>query len=123
MKVLVLEDDSKISNIYQKIFNEKKIEADFVENEPDFMNKADEQYDYLILEKPLSAQNGFLEKREKDRNHDRNFLFLSSIIPKNNQSSNLRKETRDLLEKPFAMITLLAKLELNLPKKRLLQYS
>ena len=45
MKVLVLEDDSKISNIYQKIFKEKKIEADFVENEPDFMDKADEQYD------------------------------------------------------------------------------
>ena len=117
MKVLVLEDDSKISNIYQKIFNEKKIEADFVVNEPDFMDKADEQYDYLILEKPLSVQNGFLEKQEKDRNHDQNFLFLSSVIPKNNQSFNLRKETRDLLEKPFAMIALLAKLELNLQKK------
>jgi len=117
MKVLVLEDDSKISNIYQKIFNEKKIEADFVENEPDFMDKADEQYDYLILEKPLSVQNGFLEKQEKDTNHDQNFLFLSSVIPKNSQSFNLRKETRDLLEKPFAMIALLAKLELNLQKK------
>ena len=120
MKVLVLEDNSKVSEIYQKIFIEKRLEADFVKNEAEFLKKAND-YDYLISEKPLSTKNPFLEQSEKDCKQDRNFLFLSSIIPKNNlQPSTLSKETRDLLEKPFAMITLLAKLELGLKKEALM---
>ena len=117
MKVLVLENDSKISDIYQKIFNEKNIDADFVKNEPDFLKKDDSHYDYFILDKPLSANNGVFEERENHTESDRDFLFVSSVIPKNQHSSNLRKETRDLLEKPFAMITLLTKLQLSHQKK------
>ena len=40
-------------------------------------------------------------------------INLSKYIKKNENLSNLSKEARDLVEKPFAMITLIAKIELE----------
>ena len=116
MKVLVLEENEKIVDLYKKIFEQKKIQADFLKKVPEFFQKFREDYDFFILENPILASKFLL-----DKNHQKMFnnkiIVLSAFINKSSEISNVSKETRDILEKPFAMITLLSKLEIDLHKK------
>ena len=50
---------------------------------------------------------------------NKKFIDLSPYLDNNALISNVPKETSDILEKPFAMLTILSKLELNLIKKEI----
>jgi DNA-binding response OmpR family regulator len=117
MKVLILEQSEQISNIYKKILDKKQIESQIVKNEFDFFKKNAEDYDYHILECKKIPKNYFSVDYIKKMN--KKFIDLSPYLDNNTQNSSLPKETSDILEKPFAMITLLSKLEINLIKKEI----
>lgn len=118
MKVLILEQSEQISNIYKKLFDKKQIESDFAKNELEFFNKCRENYDYHILECQKTTKNFFSNDFIKKMN--KKFIDLSPYLENNDQISNISKETSQILEKPFAMLTLLSKLVLNPIKKEII---
>ena len=116
MKVLVLEENSRVSKIYEKIFRQKEIDAEFVSNNAEFLKRAKGNYDFFIFESPLTSMT-FSEVESFELETNEKFLFLSSHMNKDEQIPQISKETRDIVEKPFAMISLLTKLEFDLNKK------
>jgi len=117
MKVLILEQSKQISNIYKKLLDKKQIESEIVKNEFEFFEKCGNDYDYHIIEcqKVLKSffSNDYIKKMNKK------FIDLSPYLDNNTQNSSIPKETNDILEKPFAMLTILSKLEMNLIKKEI----
>ena len=114
MKVLVLEENDQVIQIYKKIFEQKEILADFLKNESEFKQKFIEEYDYFIIENPITQK--FLLDKDHQKMCNR-IIVLSSYFKKTSEISNVPKETIDILEKPFAMITVLSKIEIDLHKK------
>ena len=117
MKVLILEQSEQISNIYKKLFDKKQIESEIVKNEFEFFEKCENDYDFHILECQKATKNFF--PNDYIKNMNKKFIDLSPYLENNAQISRIPKETSDILEKPFAMLTILSKLELNLIKKEI----
>ena len=118
MKVLILEPSEQISKIYKKLFDKKQIESEFAKNELEFVDKFSENYDYYILEFQNTSKDFF--SRDSIKNTNKKFLDLSPYIKNYEQIPNLSQETIEMLEKPFAMVTLLSKLEMNFIKEEII---
>lgn len=116
MRVLVLESNNRIRQIYKKFFEQKNYQYDFVENSSECIDVFSQKFredvfiNYIILEQPSST----LEDKIRGFNPRQEILFLSPFMNIDNQE--ISKETRDLVEKPFAMVTLIGKIELNTVK-------
>ena len=116
MKLLVVEQNEKISNIYKKIFNEKRYEVDFVKNEFECLDKFNKNYDCVVLEKSSTSFEDAIEVKLRKTNSDQKIFFLSPYLNSNEESPKLMRETREIIEKPFAMIALISQLELKQQK-------
>ena len=108
MKLLVLEQNELISDIYKKIFDEKKYYADYAKSESECIEKFDENYDYVVLE---HLKSGFLEEKIRKIKPSQKILSLEPFM-KTDIPLEL-KETQDLIDKPFAILTLFGKLEIE----------
>jgi len=108
MKLLVLEQNELVSNIYKKIFDEKQYIADYAKNESECIEKFDENYDYVVLE---NSKQGFLEEEIRKIKPSQKILSLAPFM--NSDCPTELKETQALIEKPFAILTLFGKLELE----------
>jgi len=108
MKLLVLEQNEVISNIYKKIFDEKKYMADYAKNESECIEKFDENYDYVVLE---DLKSGDLEQKIRKIKPTQKILSLAPYI--NSDGPLELKKTQDLIEKPFAILTLFGKLDIE----------
>lgn len=107
MKLLVLEQNELVSNIYKKIFDEKNYFADYAKTESECIEKFNENYDYVVLENEKSA---FLEQIRRIKPSQK-ILSLEKYM---NADVPLElKKTQDLIEKPFAILTLFGKLEIE----------
>lgn len=111
MKLLVLEQNELISNIYKKIFDEKKYFAEYAKNEFECIEKFDENYDYVIVD---DSKSDILEEKIRRIKPSQKILSLSPYM--NSDGPTELKETRDLIEKPFAILTLFGKLEIENPQ-------
>jgi len=112
MKLLVLEQNELISNIYKKIFDKKQYIADYAKNESECLEKFDENYDYVVLE---DLKSGSLKEKIRKIRPSQKILSLAPYI-KSDGPADL-KETQDLIEKPFAILTLFGKLEIENPNQ------
>jgi len=110
MKLLVLEQNELVSNIYKKIFDKKQYIADYAKNESECIEKFDENYDYVVLE---DLKSGSIEEKLRKIRPSQKILSLAPYI-KSDCPADL-KETQDLIEKPFAILTLFSKLEIENP--------
>jgi len=108
MKLLVLEQNELVSKIYKKIFEEKKYDADYVRNDLECLERFDKNYDYVVLE---NSNSGTLEQKIRKIKPDQKILSLSQYI--NSEGPSELKETRELIEKPFAVLTMISSLELE----------
>ncbi len=108
MKLLVLEQNDIVSNIYKKIFDKKQYIADYAKNESECIEKFDENYDYVVLD---NSKLGFLEEKIRKIKPSQKILSLAPFMSSNGPPE--LKETQDLIEKPFAILTLFGKLELE----------
>ena len=108
MKLLVLEQNELVSNIYKKIFDEKKYFADYAKNEFECIEKFDENYDYVVLEDSKKEE---LERKIREIKPSQKILSLAPFM--NSDGPSELKETRDLIEKPFAILTLFGKIEIE----------
>ena len=112
MKLLVLEQNELISNIYKKIFDEKKFLAEYAKNESECIEKFDDNYDYVVLE---SQKSGNLEEEIRKISPSQKILSLEPYMKKDVPPA--LKETQDLIDKPFAILTLFGKLEIENPNQ------
>jgi DNA-binding response OmpR family regulator len=108
MKLLVLEQDELVSNIYKKIFEQKQFIADYAKNESECIEKFDENYDYVVLE---NSKIGVLEEEIRKIKPSQKILSLAPFMSSDGPAE--LKETQDLIEKPFAILTLFGKLEIE----------
>jgi DNA-binding response OmpR family regulator len=108
MKLLVLEQNELVSKIYKKIFEEKKYDADYARNDLECLERFDKNYDYVVLE---NSNSGTLEQKIRKIKPDQKILSLSQYI--NSEGPSELKETRELIEKPFAVLTMISSLELE----------
>ena len=108
MKLLVLEQNELVSKIYKKIFEEKKYDADYARNDAECLERFDKNYDYVILE---NSNLGTLEQKIRKIKPGQKILSLSQYI--NSEGPSELKETRELIEKPFAVLTMISSLELE----------
>ncbi len=124
MKLLVLEQSEQITNIYKKFFKEKSHDADFAKYESECIEKFcdslrtedSSRYDVVILENSCTLPDGSkLEDRIRDIHSDQKIFFLSKYM--NFDKSEISKKTQEIIEKPFAMITLLGYMEILWPSK------
>ena len=110
MRFLVLEENARILRIYQKFFDAKGYQVDFVDDEYSCFERfvGLNDYDYIILEKSSKIDNMYLEDKIREENPLQKILFLEPYM--NLDSTEISKETQYLVEKPFAMVTALGKI-------------
>jgi len=127
MKFLVLEQSKQLTNIYKKFFHKKNYDVDFAENELECIKKFhdsqrldnESKFDFVILEDSCRLLDGMpLEDKIRDLNPDQKIFRLSSYM--NLDKSELSKETQEIIEKPFAMITLLGYIEIVWSKEMII---
>ena len=110
MKLLVLEQNEAVSKIYKRVFDEKNYVAEYAKDESECIEKFDENYDYVVLE---NLKSGMLEEKIRSIKPSQKILSLEPFM--NSDSPIKFKETRDLIEKPFAILTLFGKIEIENP--------
>jgi hypothetical protein len=120
MNVLALEENDRISKIFEKIFLKKNINAKIAKSQEEcfeefqkmILNK--ENVDFIILDKSQMLDN---EKRLEDKILElkpaQKLFFLSPYL--NLEFDGKIPESALIIHKPFALITLLTKLELKVP--------
>lgn len=117
MRVLVLEDNTRIIELYKKIFAQKGYVADFVDNCESCLDKFVGQqsaYDFVILENPTNLAGGEnLEDQIRQSSPQQRIFFLSPYLKQRDPEFNRVKETLDLIDEPFALISLLSYLEIK----------
>ena len=113
MKFLILENNERITKIYQKFFDTKNFPVEFAKDENMCFEKfaSAGNYDYIILEKSTKMGNLSLEEKIREINPLQKILFLESFMTLENSEISL--ETQYLVEKPFAMVTLLGKIQME----------
>jgi DNA-binding response OmpR family regulator len=105
-----MEQSELVSRIYKKIFDEKQYEADFAKNDSECLEKFDKSYDYVVLDDSVSN----LEENIRKIKPSQKILSLSQYI--DSEGLPELKDTLDLIEKPFAILTIFGKLELESTK-------
>jgi DNA-binding NtrC family response regulator len=116
MKALVLEENDRIIELYKKIFEQKNHQADFASNVDACLGKiyANQDYDFVILEKSMRIPQGeTVEDLIRDAKPQQKVFFLSPYMSQRDSQFDAVKETLDLIDKPFAMISLLSSLEIK----------
>ena len=113
MRFLVLEANERIINIYQKFFDSKSYQVDFADSEESCFEKFScfNDFDYIILEESRKIGNLYLDDKIREINPLQKILFLSPFM--NLENTEISRETQYLVEKPFAMVTVLGKIELE----------
>lgn len=113
MKFLILEDNERITRIYQKFFDTKNFPVEFAKDSHSCFEKfaTTGNYDYIILEKSIKIDNLQLEDKIREVNPLQKILFLEPFMTL--EDSGISMETQYLVEKPFAMVTLLGKIQLD----------
>jgi two-component SAPR family response regulator len=115
---LVLEDNLRIAKLYEKIFSTVGFDADFVSDKFSCVDKFlnGKKYDFVILEKSTKFDERVnLEDKILSINPQQRIFFLSPYLPPRGSEFDSIGDTMSLIDKPFAMVSLLAYLEINVP--------
>ncbi len=119
MNALVLEDNPRITGLYEKIFSSVGFEVDFVSDKFSCIDKflnPDKIYDVVILEESSRFDESVnLEDKILSMSPRQKIFFLSPYMSARSTESDSMKDTMNLIDKPFAMVSLLSYLELNAP--------
>ncbi|MDE1901794.1 MAG: response regulator transcription factor [Alphaproteobacteria bacterium] len=113
MKLLIIEDDSKIRAYVEKGLNEAGHTVDLAEDGEKGLHLAStEKYDALIVDRMLPKLDGLsIIKTLRGTGNLTGVLILSSLGDVDDRVTGLRSGGDDYLVKPFAFIELLARVE------------
>lgn len=115
MKALVLEGNGRVIELYKKIFSEKGCDADFVHDSVQCLERAHagNDYDFVVLENPTDIGGINLEDKLRDGRPQQKVFFLSPYMSMRKEGFEHLNDTLDLIDKPFAMISLLSYIEIK----------
>lgn len=111
-----MEDNQRIVELYKKILSEKKYKADFVHDASSCLERLVGQhtYDAVILEGHMEdSVEGELKDAIRTTNPQQKVFFLSPYMSMSKSENAGMKETLDLIDKPFAMISLTSCIEIK----------
>lgn len=113
MRILLIEDDSKIQAYVQKGLKEAGHAVDVATNGEDGLHLAThEKYDVLVVDRMLPKLDGLSIVRElRGTGNLTGVLILSSLGDVDDRVMGLRSGGDDYLVKPFAFVELLARIE------------
>jgi two-component system OmpR family response regulator len=113
MRLLIIEDDTKVSRYIAKGMKEAGHVADIAENGKDGLFLATtESYDALIIDRMLPALDGLsIIKTIRGAGNQTPALILSALGEVDDRVKGLRSGGDDYLVKPFAFAELLARIE------------
>lgn len=119
MNALVLEDSPRITKLYEKIFSSVGFGVDFVSDKASCVDKFSNdcrKYDFVILERSTKFDERIkLEDKILSINPQQKIFFLSPYLPVRSSEFDSISETMNIIDKPFAMVSLLSYLEINAP--------
>ena len=119
MRLLVLEKNERIIKIYQKIFEQTWHDVDFAWSLEEVGKRIDEcsqnetNFDAVILENRDQEVEKYLTGKVKRPSLQIFYLYEKE----NNEKITLTQETREIIEKPLAMVKLLGKIRLSEAKQ------
>lgn len=115
MNALVLEENERISKIFTKIFEQKNLESCIVRTPEDLLQifkksiVDKKEIDYVILDKTKNCFDGKkLEDKIIEMKSNQRIIFLLE-----NSNEFESSETEAIIQKPFALIKMLTKIELS----------
>ena len=121
MKALVLEGNDRIVQLYKSIFLQKKCDAEFASDSSvclDLFSQKNSSYDLVILDKSTKTDiDSNLEDEIRIANPNQKIFFLSPYMSTREKEFDSVSETLDLIDKPFALVSLLSQLELKVLEK------
>jgi len=109
MKLLVLEQNELVSKIYKNIFRAKNYDSDIVRNDSECLDRINENYDYVVVHSSENDSETPLEVKIREIKPAQKIFSLSQYIRSNDLPET--QKVREIIEKPFALLTLVAKLE------------
>ncbi len=114
MRVLVIEDDIKVSNFIYKGLNELGHKVDLAKNGQDGLFLAStEEYDICIVDRMLPGMDGLtILKTLRAAGNKTPAIILSALGKVNDRVKGLRSGADDYLVKPFAFAELIARIEI-----------
>lgn len=118
MRALVLEDNDRVIELYKKIFEQKDHSAEFVPDVASCMDTIQRggKYDCVILEEPVRMdETANLEDAIRKTSPTQKVFFLAPYISMRRDGFEHLKDTLNLIDKPFAMVSLLSYLEIKNP--------
>jgi DNA-binding response OmpR family regulator len=117
MKALILEDNNRIIELYKNILTQKNYEVDFVSDVSSCLDRFEAQkqkYDIVVLEAPTRLDvDTNLEDKIRQSSPEQRVFFLSPYMSPRPKELESSKETLELIDKPFALISLLSYLEIR----------
>lgn len=118
MRTLVLEDNYRVMELYKKIFEQKNHSVEFVSDGASCMDviRNGAQYDCVILEEPTRiGEDANLEDEIRKTSPNQRVFFLSPYLSMWGDGFDNLRDTLNLIDKPFAMVSLLSYLEIKNP--------
>jgi len=112
MRILLVEDDKRLSENLSKLLRQDSFAVDAVETIADgYMKAVDEEYDLIIIDRNLPDGDGLtLVKRLRNEHTKSLLLVLTALSDSSHQIDGLNTGADDYLGKPFAIEVLLARI-------------
>ena len=120
MKILLIEDDIKITNFLKKGLSEEGYILDTVQNGEDGIYLSEiNTYDLILLDIMLPAMDGFKVCRTLRKNNiSTPIIMLTARDSLNDKINGLDLGANDYISKPFAFSELLARIRVQLRTKK-----
>ncbi len=119
MRILIIEDESKVAQFLRKGFQAEAISADVAEDgaRGSFLARS-EPYDAIILDMMLPRKNGLQVLTEiRDARVDTPILILTAKSDLDDRVEGLNRGADDYLAKPFAFTEVLARVRAIIRRK------
>ncbi|MBY0097885.1 response regulator transcription factor [Mesobacillus maritimus] len=103
MRILIVEDEVRISNLLRMYLKRESFQVDVAENGDDGLNLAiQEVYDLIILDIFLPGKDGFMVLEELRKHNNTPVLFLSAQNAANDQKRGHDLGASGFISKPFS---------------------
>jgi DNA-binding response OmpR family regulator len=112
MRILLVEDDTRLSANLSKLLRQDSFAVDAVETIADgYMKAIDEEYDLTIIDRNLPDGDGLTLVKKLRNEHTKSLLLvLTALSDSAHQIDGLNTGADDYLGKPFAIEVLLARI-------------
>lgn len=120
MKVLIVEDNFELADIYRTILNNNKIVADIVDSVREFKLKDINNYDMVLLDVNLPDGDGLnILKNIRENNKEISIIMISARVESDTLIKGLELGADDYIKKPVDFDELIARINMIHKRKNI----